>query len=53
MSKTIVLTITQEDWLRIKAAVMDRDGEEALRLLKQMVKRLEQQEAKGLKSHLG
>jgi hypothetical protein len=53
MSKTIVLTITEEDWLRIKAALLDRDGEEALRLLKKMVKQVEQQEARGLKSHLG
>lgn len=53
MSKNRVLTITEEDWLRIKAAVLDRDAEEALRLLKEMVKRVEQQEARGLKSHLG
>ena len=53
MSKNRVLTITEEDWLRIKATVLDRDSEEALRLLKEMVKRVEQQEARGLKSHLG
>jgi hypothetical protein len=53
MSKTTVVTFTEEDWLRIKAAVLDRDAEEALNLLKGMVKRVEQQEARGLKSHLG
>lgn len=53
MGKTTVVTIPEEDWLRIKAAVLDRDPEEALRLLKEMVKRVEQQEARGLKSHLG
>jgi hypothetical protein len=53
MGKNTVLTITEEGWLRIKAAVLDRDGEEALRLLKEMVKQVEQQEARGLKSHLG
>jgi hypothetical protein len=53
MSKTTVVTFTEEDWLRIKAAVMDRDAEEAWRFLKELVKRVEQQEARGLKSHLG
>jgi pentatricopeptide repeat protein len=53
MGKNLVLTVTEEDWLRIKAAVLDRNPEEALRLLKEMVKRVEQQEARGLKSHLG
>ncbi len=53
MDKNTVLTIPEEDWLKIKAAVLDRDGEEALRLLKAMVKRVEQQKARGLKSHLG
>lgn len=53
MGKNIVLTITEEDWQQIKAAVLDRDAEEALRLLKKMVKEVEQQEARGLKSHLG
>jgi hypothetical protein len=53
MGKNTVLTITEKDWLRIKVAVLDRDGEEALRLLKEMVKHVEQQEARGLKSHLG
>lgn len=53
MAKTIVLTLTEPDWQRIKAAVLDRDGEEALSVLKEMVKRVEQQEARGLKSHMG
>ncbi len=53
MGKNIVLTITGEDWLRVKAAVLDRDAEEALQILKEMVKKVEQQEARGLKSHLG
>jgi hypothetical protein len=48
----MVLTITDEELLRMKAAVMDRDDKEALRLLKEFVKRLEQQKNLGLKSHL-
>lgn len=48
----MVLTITDEELLRMKAAVMDRDGKEALTLLKEFVKRLEQQKNLGLKSHL-
>lgn len=32
---------------------MDKDGAEALKLLKELVKRLEKQENQGLKSRLG
>ncbi len=53
MNKAIILTIAPEDWQRIKGVVLDQDGEEALRLLKAMIKQIELQEAKGLKSHLG
>jgi pyrroloquinoline quinone (PQQ) biosynthesis protein C len=53
MGKNLVVTLTEEDWLRVKAAVLDRDANEALKLLKKMVKQVEQQEARGLKSHLG
>jgi len=49
----MVLTITDEEFLRMKTVVMDRDDEDALRLLKEFVKRLEQQKNLGMKSHLG
>jgi hypothetical protein len=53
MGKKIVLILSAAEWQAVKAAVWDRDGEEALRLWKAMLKQVEQQEAKGLKSHLG
>jgi hypothetical protein len=48
----MVLTITDEEFVRMKTVVMDRDQEEALRLLKEFVKRLEQQKNLGMRSHL-
>jgi hypothetical protein len=48
----MVLKITDEEFLQMKTAVMDRDEKEALRLLKEFIKRLEQQKNSGLKSHL-
>lgn len=53
MGKNVVVTLTEAEWQQIKAAVLDQDAAEALRLLKEMVKQVEQQEARGLKSHLG
>jgi hypothetical protein len=49
----MVLSITQEEFIRMKSALMDGDGKEALKLLKDFIKRLEQQENLGMKSHLG
>jgi hypothetical protein len=48
----MVLSITEEEFIEMKAAVLDGDRVEALRLIKAFVKRLEQQERQGLKSHL-
>lgn len=48
----MVLTITAEELIRIKQALLDEDGGEALRLLRAFHKRLEQQTSAGLKSHL-
>ena len=50
--KNLVVTITESEFIRMKSAVMDKDGEEAVRLLKELLKRLEKQENLGLKSHL-
>lgn len=49
----MVLQLTEEELMRIKAAVLDEDGREALRLLKELIKRIEQQKNAGMKSHLG
>ena len=48
----MVLTIQQDEFQLMKMVVLDKDKEEALRLIKQFVTRLEQQNNQGLKSHL-
>jgi hypothetical protein len=48
----MVLDITEEQFVRMRSALFDADGREALVLLKEFVKRLEQQKQAGLKSHL-
>lgn len=48
----MILNITEEEFIRIKWALMDEDHEEALRLIKTFCKRLEQQAIQGLQSHL-
>jgi ArsR family metal-binding transcriptional regulator len=48
----MVLTISDEEFVHMKMIVMDGDAKEALRMLKELVKRLEQQKNLGLKSHL-
>lgn len=50
---SVVLPITPDEFQRMQSAVLDGDGGEALRLLKDFVKRLKEQENRGLKSHLG
>lgn len=48
----MVLNISDEEYVNLKMVVMDRDEKEALRILKEFLKRLEQQKNQGLKSHL-
>jgi hypothetical protein len=48
----MVLTISEEEFFQMKGIVLDRDREEALRLIKSFVARLEQRDNRGLKSHL-
>jgi len=49
----VVLPLTPDELQQMQGAVLDRDGEAALRLLKKFVKRLQEQKNRGLKSHLG
>jgi len=49
----VVLPITIDEFQRMQSIVLDGDGGEALRLLKDFVKRLKEQKNRGLKSHLG
>jgi len=48
----MVLTISDEEFVKMKGAVLDKDRDEALDLIKIFLKRLEQQSRQGLKSHL-
>lgn len=47
-----ILTITQEEFLSMKAAAIDEDKTESLRLIKLFIKRMEMHQNKGMKSHL-
>lgn len=47
-----VLTVTAEEYIAMKGIVLDGDKDEALRLLKVFLKRMEAEERKALKSHL-
>jgi len=48
----MVLTISDEEFIRMKGAILDKDRDDALELIKGFVKRIEQQSRQGLKSHL-
>ena len=49
----MVLQLTEEELIKMEGAVLDGDGQEALILLKEFIKRIEQQKNAGMKSHLG
>ena len=49
----MVLTISDEEIQQMQAALLDKDGKEALRLLKEFMKRLDKQRQSGMRSHLG
>jgi len=48
----MVLNLTEQEYLQMKAALLDADGKEALRILKAFIKQIEQQKNAGMKSHL-
>jgi hypothetical protein len=48
----MVLTLSEEEFTQMKIALLDQDGDEAIRLIKEFIKRLEQQQHGGMKSHL-
>jgi hypothetical protein len=48
----MLLTLSDDDLFRMKAVVLDADREEAFKLIKEFVKRLQIQAGQGLKSHL-
>jgi hypothetical protein len=48
----MILTISHREFQEMRMAAMDDDKNEALRLIKGFIKRLELQKQQGLKSHL-
>jgi hypothetical protein len=50
--KNMVLNITEQEFMDMKAAALDADKDEALRIIRHLIKRIEQQKNAGLKSHL-
>jgi len=48
----MILTISNKEFQEMRMVVMDDDKDEALRLIKSFIKRLEQQKHQGMKSHL-
>ena len=48
----MILAISDQEFQEIRMAAMDDDKDEALRLVKSFIKRLEQQKQQGMKSHL-
>jgi len=48
----MILTIKDQEFQEMRMAAMDDDKDEALRLIKSFIKRLEQQKHQGMKSHL-
>ena len=48
----MVLTISNQEFQEMRMAAMDDDKDEALRLIKVFIKRLEQQTKQGMKAHL-
>ena len=52
MNKEILIKITAEEYMRMKAIQLDDDERDALAMVKVLLFRIEAEERKGLKSHL-
>ncbi len=48
----MILEISDQEFQEMQMATMDADKDEALRLIKVFIKRLEQQKQQGMKFHL-
>jgi len=48
----MVLTISENDLMWMKGVLLDNDRDESLKIVRELVKRLQIQSGKGLKSHL-
>jgi len=49
---SMILTISNQEFQAMRMAAMDDDKDEALRMIKIFIRRLEQQKRHGMKSHL-
>ena len=50
--KDVYVKVTREERMRLQAAVLDRDKDEALAFAKLLLDRLEEAERSGIRSHL-
>ena len=48
----MILTISNQEFQEMRMAAIDDDKDEALRMIKAFIKRLDQQKQQGMKSHL-
>lgn len=48
----MILAISDQEFQEMRMVAMDDDKDEALRLIKGFIKRLEQQKHQGMKSHI-
>ena len=48
----MVLTISENDLMWMKGALLDNDRDEALKIARELAKQMQIQSGKGLKSHL-
>jgi len=48
----MVLIITEEEFMRMRVIALDRDRDDAIEMIRDFVKRLDQAVHSGLKSHL-
>ena len=48
----MILPISDQEYQEMRMAIMDDDKDEALRMIKVFIKRLEQKKRQGMKSHL-
>jgi hypothetical protein len=48
----MLLTISENDLMWMKGALLDNDRDEALKIVRELIKRMQIQSGKGLKSHL-
>ena len=51
-NKEIIVKITNEEFLRMQVVQLDNDAQDALKIVKVLVERIEAGKRKGMRSHL-